>query len=240
MAEPSGLLLFAGGHRAPGAYTNGVIRTSRAAPGGDAVLAAANSFFASLHRGFAVWVRGDSDADLEASARAAGLWQRPPMGGNPGIAVTHPPDDQPPPAGVQIRHIHDEQGYRDYLMVVASAYGVAEVGPALAEAILFSIASLRSPDVAVFVAYADGVPLAGTMVYVAAGAAGLYWAATVPQERGRRVGRATFRAAWAAGFAMGATCAVSQASAVGAPNWIEMGFEVVTHYRRYLARPPKP
>lgn len=240
VSEPPGTLLFAGGHNSPGAYTNGVIRTApAAAPPPLTVLDAAARFFGPRRRGFAVWIRGDRDADLEAMARSQGLWQRPPQQGNPGVAIDHAPTDVRAPAGVEIRRVDDEQGRRDYLAVVAAGYGVAEVGLPLAEAILFSVTSLTSPDVAVFVAYRDGAPVAGTMVYVAAGAAGLYWAATVPAERGRRLGRTTFRCAWAAGFAMGATCAVAQASAVGTPIWERMGFRVVTHYRRYLAGPPQ-
>lgn len=238
-AEPPGLLLFAGGHNYPGTYTNGVIRTGSEAAAGPAVLAAAEEFFGPRRRGYAVWVRGGADADLEAAARAAGLWQRPPVEGNPGIAIDRPPGDEPSPRGVEIRRVDSETGRRDYLTVVAAGYGVGDAGLSMAEVILFSLASLDSPEVAVFVAYRDGTPVAGTMVHVTTGAAGLYWAATVPQERGRGFGRATFRSAWEAGFAMGATCAVAQASAVGTRVWVRMGFQVVTHYRRYLASPPR-
>lgn len=240
VAEPAGMLLFAGGHNHPGPYTNGVIRTGAPGASASTVLADAETFFGPRNRGFAVWIRGDGDADLEAVARSRRLWQRPPVEGNPGIAVDRPPDDEPTPDGVEIRRIDSEQGCRDYLTVVAAGYGVADAGLPMAEAVLFSLASLDVPNVAVFVAYRVGAPVAGTMVYLAAGAAGLYWAAVVPTERGRRLGRATFRSAWAAGFAMGATCAVGQASAVGAPIWVRMGFQVVTHYRRYLASPPRP
>lgn len=239
VAEPPGMLLFAGGHNHPGPYTNGVIRTGAPGASASTVLADAEAFFGPRNRGFAVWIRGDGDADLEAVARSRRLWQRPPVEGNPGIAVDRPPDDEPTPDGVEIRRIDSEQGCRDYLTVVAAGYGVADAGLPMAEAVLFSLASLDVPNVAVFVAYRVGAPVAGTMVYLAAGAAGLYWAAVVPTERGRRLGRATFRSAWAAGFAMGATCAVGQASAVGAPIWVRMGFQVVTHYRRYLASPPR-
>jgi len=240
VAEPPGMLLFAGGHNSPGAYTNGVIRTGAAVPPASTVFAAAESFFGPRRRGFAVWVRGDGDADLETTARSRGLWQRPPPEGNPGVAIDHPPADEPPPAGVEVRRIDTDTGRRDYLSVVAAGYGLGALGLPLAEAVLFSLASLRSPSVDVFVAYRDGAPVAGTMVYLAAGTAGLYWVATVPAERGRRLGSATFRSAWAAGFANGATCAVAQASVLGAPIYLGLGFRVVTRYRRYLAAPTRP
>lgn len=240
VAERQGTLLFAGGHNHPGPYTNGVIRTGTASPPATAVLAAGEAFFGPRRRGYAVWVRGDADADLEAAARSAGLWQRPPLEGNPGIAIDRPPAEAPSPPGVEIARVHSDTGCQDYLRVVAASYGVDDAGLAIAEQIFFSLASLDAPQVAVFVAYRDGAPVAGAMVYVAAGAAGLYWGVTVPAERGRGLGRAICRSVVEAGFAMGARCAVAQSSAVGTPIWVRMGFEVVTHYRRYLAAPPRP
>lgn len=238
VAEPPGLLLFAGGHNHPGAYINGVIRDGVPAPAAAEVLSSARDFFGPRGRGFAVWVREHADADLDKAARAAGLWRRPPAAGNPGVATDRPLPAEHPPAGVEIRRAEDPAARRDYLRVVASAYGVADVGIPMAEAILFSLASLDAPEVAVFVAYRDGRPVSGAMTYVAAGAAGLYWLATVPSARGGRLGHSTLAAACGAGFAMGARCASAQSSAVGTPILTGMGFDVVTHYRRYLAPPP--
>jgi len=235
-----GLLLFAGAHNYPGTYTNGVIRTgSGSAPVPAAeVLRDAADFFRPLRRGYALWVRAHCDADLEAAAAAAGLWQRPPAAGNPGIVIEHPVPREPIPPGVELCQVVDRSGHEDYLRVVAAAYGVEQLPLPMAEAILFSRESLAAPEVAAFVVYRQGEPVAGCMSYVAAGAAGLLWAATIPAARGAGLVHVAVRAACEAGFAMGARCATAQASALGMPLWMRRGFRVVTHYRRYLARPP--
>lgn len=236
-----GLLLFAGAHNYPGAYTNGAIRTGTAddlplVPAAD-VLRQAAEFFGDRRRGYALWVRAHCDADLDAAARAAGLWQRPPLEGNPGIAIERPVPKAAAPTGVALRQVVDVGGREDYLRVVAAAYGVGELPLATVEAILFSRESLLAPEVAAFVVYRRQEPVAGCMAYVAAGAAGLLWSATVPWARGAGLVHLAVRAACDAGFAMGARCATAQASVQGTPLWLRRGFRVVTHYRRYLARP---
>jgi GNAT superfamily N-acetyltransferase len=238
VSEDDGLLLFAGGHNYPGTYTNGAIRTNAGVAPAE-LIERATAFFAPRRRGYAVWVRDHADADLEEAVRAAGFWQRPPVEGNPGIAIDHPLPERPPLPGTEIRRVADEQGRRDYLRVIATGYEVGDVPDELAEAILFSLKSLDDPRVAVFVAYVDDKPVSGCMVFVECGSAGLQWGSTLPEARGTGLGKATFLAACNAGFDMGATCATGQSSAQGTPIWLRMGFEVVTHYRRYLAPPPR-
>jgi GNAT superfamily N-acetyltransferase len=240
VAEEPGLLLFAGGHNYPGAYTNGVIRCGALRRAARDVLESARRFFGARRRGFAVWVREHADGDLEAAAREAGLWQRPPLQGNPGIAIDHRLPDPVLPPRTRLHRVSTDAAARDYLGVVAAGYGVGDVPLQTMEAILFSLASLRSPRVAAFVAYRDGRAVSGCMAYVADGAAGLQWGATRPEARGSGLGTATFTAACNAGFDLGAACATGQSSAVGTPIWVRAGFEVVTRYRRYLASPRRP
>jgi GNAT superfamily N-acetyltransferase len=237
IAEGDGLLLFAGAHNYPGTFTNGVIRTSDAVAAPE-VIDRARSFFSPRRRGFVVWARGHADTDLDEAARAIGLWPRPPAEGNAGIAIDRPPTDGWRMHGLVLRQVDDDRGGREYLKIVAAGWGLAGAPSEVVEAVLFNPDSLDSPDVAVFLAYADGMPVAGCMVFVAEQVAGLYWAATLPDARGKGFAKACFNAAWDAGFSMGATCAWGMASEVGTPIWLRLGFEVVTRYRRYLVRPP--
>jgi GNAT superfamily N-acetyltransferase len=235
LLDEDGLLLFAGAHNYPGTFTNGVMRSDDGVPP-EEVFRRADAFFGPRRRGFALWIRGDADADLEAAARAAGLWPRPPAEGNPGLVVDHPP-----PAGgrpdLDVRAVADEVGRRHFLRIVGDAYGMDGAPTELVEAVMFSLESLAAPTVTVFLGYHEGVPVSGCMVFLDEGVAGLYWAATLPQARGRGLGTACFLAAWDAGFRAGATYAAAMGSAMGAPLWVGLGFEVVTRYRRYLARP---
>lgn len=233
-----GVLAFAGGHNYPGAFTNGVMRTgASAAASPEQVIATADELFNPLRRGYAVWVRTHLDSDLEAACVAAGLWCRPPEEGLPAIATAGRVAAVPVPPGTEIRPVEDDAGRRDFLSVVAAGWNVGDMPFELQERVLFSTTSLESPSVAMVLAYVDGIPLSGSMAYQGGGAAGMYWSATLPAARGRGLGLATMSAAAQAGFALGATCLTGQASAAGTPLWERLGFQVTTHYKRYLAKP---
>lgn len=80
--QRDGVLLFAGGHRYPGAYRNGALRLD-AGVDPATLLRIASSFFARRRRGYVVWIRAHADADLEARVRSLGFFQRPPRRGCP-------------------------------------------------------------------------------------------------------------------------------------------------------------
>ena len=237
-----GVLTFAGGHAYPGTYTNGVTRISNDADAAT-VLARAESFFRPLRRGYAVWIRDHADHDLEQLAQDAGMFQRPPLEGNPAIAYQGPRFAVPNlsgrgPGEVSIRRVDDDASRAAYLDGVLAGYGVAGLPPELADRVIFRKASLDDPRVAAFVAYIDESPQSGCMAFLDGDTAGMQWGATRPDARGRGLGKATFIAAANAAIDDGATLLTGQASQMGVPLWVSLGCEVVTHYRRYLAKPP--
>jgi GNAT superfamily N-acetyltransferase len=238
--ETAGVLAFAGGHNYPGTFTNGVIRIGATAQASPAeVLATADDHFRPMSRGYVVWIRDHLDRDLEAACVAAGLFLRPPDEGLPGIAIDHTIEMPPYNPDARLERVQDEAAARAYLGIVAAGWNVADLPFELQERVLFSITSLNSPKVAAFVAYLEDEPVSGCMTYVSDGCAGLFWAATLPAARGSGLGKATFAAACRAGFEMGAVCSTAQASQMGVPIWRRMGFDVPTHYKRYLAKPPR-
>ena len=238
--DSGGVLTFAGGHAYPGTYTNGVIRINDAASPAQ-VLARAEAFFGPLRRGYAVWIRGHADADLEAAAQAAEMFQRPPVEGNPAIAYTGAAIALPKlDDDVVLQRVDSAETRQQYLEVILEGYGVGQLPLNLAETVMFNLASIDDRRVAAFIASIDGVALSGCMAYTEAATAGLQWGATLPAARGRGLGKATFVAANNAAIdEFGADLIVGQASQMGVPLWVSLGFEVVTHYRRYLAKPPK-
>ena len=205
------------------------------------VLERAQEFFKPLKRGYAVWARDHADADLEALAQAAGLFQRPPLEGNPGIACTSGLIAAPAlDADIVMRRVDSAETRREYLEVIVSGYGIEGMPFDLAERVVFSTASVDDPRVAAFVAYIDGVPLSGCMAFTEGITAGLQWGATLPGARGRGLGKATFvEANNAAVREFGAELVVGQASQMGVPLWVSLGFDIITRYRRYLAKPPR-
>jgi predicted acetyltransferase len=71
------------------------------------------------------------------------------------------------------------------------------------------------------------------------GVAGIYWVGTVPDARRRGLAEIATRAAGNAGFERGMRVAALQASAMGYPVYLRMGYETVASTRWYLARPTR-
>ena len=69
-----------------------------------------------------------------------------------------------------------------------------------------------------WIALLDGVPVAAAALFVGAGVAGIYNVATVPEARGRGIGRAVTAAALAEAVARGQRTAVLGSSEMGYPG----------------------
>ena len=76
------------------------------------------------------------------------------------------------------------------------------------------------------------------MTIVNHGVAGIYWVGSLDEARGRGLGRAVTAAATNAGFDLGAEVASLQASPMGGPVYLAMGFETIYDYRLLLSPAP--
>jgi GNAT superfamily N-acetyltransferase len=242
--EDERYLLFAGAHAQPGTFTNGVIRKTPGI-GASELMARADVFFGSLNRQYILWSRADVDHDLDAEAGRRGLWVRPPENGNACIVLGHTLPPLTVPTGYRIARAESEDELADYLALVARNWELAGAGQELAEALLFSIASLRAPEVAVLAAYdEDGRMCAGISGFLAEGCLGVEWGATDLSARGHGLARCLMQRMCDWGFRAGAECAWGVASQQGTPVWVRMGFTVATRFRRYLVtdhlRSPAP
>lgn len=233
--EDDRYLLFAGGHPYPGTYVNGAIRKSGAI-GAAELMARADVFFGTRSRPYVLWSRAHADADIDAEARRRQLWARPPVEGNSCILRTQPLARREVPAGYRISRAEGDDDLRAYLALVARNWELAGVEEQLAESLLFSVASLRSDDVAVLLAWneADGNLVAGISGFLAADCLGVEWGATDPEARGHGLAATLMQRTCDWGFARGAKCVWGMASSQGTPLWVKLGFSVPTHYRRYL------
>jgi ribosomal protein S18 acetylase RimI-like enzyme len=199
---------------------------------GDAVelLADAREFFGDRQRGFTLLARSDPEA---AAAEAAGmhlLIERYPA------MVRHERFAERVVAGAELRRVSDERDARVYAAVADAAFPAIGMPPGLL-ADLPAEGFLRD-DSAGFVAYEGDRPLACASVVVARGIAGIQWVAVIDEARGRGLADACTRAASNAGFEMGADCAWLEASHMGEPVYLRMGFEEVFNYRMYVAPAP--
>ena len=128
--------------------------------------------------------------------------------------------DAPPP-GVEVRQVRDRQGCADLVAVSDAAFGRAE--PWRLEAL---IRRLGDPTQALFVAYADGLPVSSGRLELAAGRpfAGLYGGGTVPGWQGRGVYRALVAARAAEARRQGVTHLTVDARETSRPILERLGF----------------
>jgi predicted GNAT family acetyltransferase len=226
--EERGLLLVAGNHPCP-VLVNSVLRTGPM----DAheVLRRAAVFFAERGHSYEIWTRTGVDDDLENAAMAVGMRFSAELTGmvihrNPELPECH--------AGVELRRVQDIRGVRDFTNVAADAF-LGE-GPGISELVRATFSDSRSllaDDTAAFVVWDHGEPAAAAMTMVKEGVAWIGWVATRIEFRGRGLGRLSTAAATRAGFALGARFASLEATKMGAPVYLRLGFHKIMNYRNY-------
>jgi hypothetical protein len=247
VAASPGLLVFAGAHRQPNPYRNGVLRLDAGLMSAPEVIEAADAYFAQRRGGYVVWAREHGDADLEALARRAQLSELDRL---PELDTL--PAYLPPPAGVELRPVSDAATREDYLAVVADAWGMGSMPREVSARVFFDPDSLAVENVCAFVAYFEGWPLSAAMTYLDGDVALGCQAATIRRpKRGQPLPRTGAPGAhrglaesclWASlreSFEdKGARISLCQTSQLGAPVWQAFGYRPFTSYGRYLV--PRP
>jgi ribosomal protein S18 acetylase RimI-like enzyme len=177
--------------------------------------------------------------DLGKSLEAAGLRL---LSDNPGMALHLRGWDPeaPRPAGLIIEPVVDEAGlgrWRDVQQrglgldeESTEAWWVAHRRPGFDPAL-----PLRN-----WVASLEGTPVAAAALFVGAGVAGIYNVCTVPEARGRGIGRAVTSAALDEAVSRGLSLAILGASEMGQPVYRRMGFREVSRLRSYAPAPGVP
>jgi ribosomal protein S18 acetylase RimI-like enzyme len=233
-ADHDGALIGAGTHPHP-AITNAVMRRDDALDAGE-LITAARRFFGERGRGFSLYVRGDEeeDADLVAAANESGLnfvYEMPEM------VCEHRVEERPLPEGAEVRHVTNTEQVSEYWELTAGAYTSLEFPPEVFDQ-YDRHEGLLADNVAAFIGYLDGKPVSAAMTIVSHGVAGIYWVGTLEEARGKGLAWATTAAATNAGFDLGAEIASLQASHMGEPIYLRMGYETLYPYRLLMAPPP--
>lgn len=196
----------------------------------------ASDFFAKRKRGFSIWVRGEEpeDRDLVAAASAAGLKLVYEM---PEMSLGGPVATPPLTPGAELRKLTANKQADEFWAIAAAAYESNGFPPEVFEG-YSNHAGLRAENVAAFIAYLDGEPVSIAMTIVSHGVAGIYWVGSLDRARGKGLGRAVTTAATNAGFELGAESASLQASPMGKPIYLRMGYETAFDYRLLMSAPP--
>lgn len=230
-AEPG--WLFGAGSATHPVISNAAFRRDDGVSATDFV-ARAREFFAARARGFSVWARvgQPEDHDLIESAEAAGMqtvYAMPEM--VLGTRLEHSPR---PPAEAELRRLAEVEQAPDFWRVATAAYASNGFPPEVFAGYT-NHAGLLAENVAAFIAYLDGEPVSIAMTIVSHGVAGIYWVGSLDRARGRGLGRAITIAATNAGFDLGAEIASLQASPMGKPIYLELGYEVAFEYQLMMS-----
>lgn len=150
------------------------------------------------------------------------------------------PWDAPLPPGVTVETVADPRALRLWTETMVAGFGMPDdLVPAFA-AVCAEFG--WEPPFRYVLARLDGAPVATAGVIEAAGVAGVYYVATLPEARGRGIGGAVTREAVRASRDAGYRAAILQASPMGQPVYRRLGFRTVgaaVHYAFPLA-PPQP
>ena len=236
IAEVGGVVMIASGSTFP-VGMNGVMRLDDRVPGAD-VVARADRWFGERGRGYSVAVRDtEADADLAAAADDAGLLTVVDV---PEMVCRERLPDVPPPEGIELRWVDDDEGVAAFVEVVATSYETLGLP---AEAVRDSItdpARVRTPNVFTVLALLDGRPVGAAQTLLSHGIAGIYWVAALEDVRGRGVGEAVARAVTNRAFDEGARANSLQASPMGEAIYARMGYETLHRYRTVTRFEPAP
>jgi hypothetical protein len=255
LREDDGIVLCASGSWIP-VVGNCAFRRSEGAVSATELVARADDFFGGLARGYSVKVCDDSDDDLREACTAAGLEA---FGESvPEMLCRAPLSEQAPPKGVLLSAAEDEGGIEDFRAVNAEAYGTYGL-PADVMGDLFDRPAVLLADPAAHVVVArrrgrDGrgsrggrggrsgqgaEAVATAMIYESDGVASVQWVGTVPSARGAGLGALVTAAVTNLAFERGATQVTLQASPMGEPVYLGLGYEPIYRFTEYV-RWPKP
>ena len=150
------------------------------------------------------------------------------------------PERVPPPDAVRIDLVDDPAAVDAYVRVVIRSMEI-DHWPMPPDAVRIRTDYIRSQlsDNSLsrrFVAFLDGEPVATSRLSMAGGVAGLYTMVTLPHAQRRGIGLAMAHRALLAGRDAGMRIAALQATDMGFPIYVRLGFEELFTYEM-LARP---
>ncbi|MGW0854005.1 GNAT family N-acetyltransferase [Streptomyces sp. NPDC002690] len=176
----------------------------------------------------------DRPADLGDRLRAAGFVAEPPETLMV-TAVADLPADAGPPAGVEVREVHDEAGV--HLMADAHEAAFGADASWLRDHLLARLAAAPE-DFFGLVAVADGLPVSSARMelYPGTSFAGLWGGGTHPAWRGRGIYRSLVAHRARTAAAHGVEYLQVDASADSAPILARLGFAALTSTTPYVYR----
>lgn len=226
-------LFVASGTRLPAGPWNSAIALGETCADPAAFVAAARGYFTRRQRGFSLYVRAHLDAELERSCERAGLEHTDDF---PCMLLAAPVAEHAAAEHIEVRRAASDADAQAFVAICAAAYESIGMRAATTHKLLSQTRRWLAPPWQARLLFEAGKPVAGALLLLSHGIAGLYWVATEPASRGRGYASAVTRAASNAAFAAGGRAVVLQASKFGESVYRGIGFREISRYRRWMAR----
>jgi GNAT superfamily N-acetyltransferase len=198
-----------------------------AAASADAV----RSYFSDRKLSFQLTVRaGDGDRSIRELEEQG--WSRR-ADPTPGMTLAMPDAPGAVPSGLAIHEVRTHEQLVGFREAAFRGFGF----PTAAARIFLGDRLLALPHVRLYAGTEGGAVVATSMLVVTGAVAGIYWVATLEEQRGRGFGEALSRAAVDGGRAFGCALASLQASKLGRPVYERMGFAHALDYAHLLPPP---
>lgn len=171
----------------------------------------------------AAWVREATAEEPVRWLTALGFERDPWL--EPVMATRSPAARPAPREGVSVRAVEDAEGLEEHIR-----HMIASGQPEHVVRTMYQPALAFDPDVRLFTASVDGVPMGNSIAIRTGEVSGVYAVGTRTEARRRGVATAATWAAVDAGRGWGCRLVVLQSSEMGFPVYTAMGFEVIDHF----------
>jgi ribosomal protein S18 acetylase RimI-like enzyme len=231
--ESQDVLLSAAGIDVAGPW-NSVMGIGPRPADAQAALHAGERFFGPRRRPYLICVRTHLDVQLDAACRQAGFVQ---VSEPPGMALRERTGLGPLEPGVVVRTVESPDDAQAFIGVMIGAYASLQLSAASVTTLLSRPTRWLSPFSRVLLVLEHGRAVAGGIMLLSHGVAGIYWVGTAPDARRRGHGETVTRSLSELAFDAGARAVFLHASPMGEATYRRIGFEEITRYRRYLVSP---
>lgn len=225
----AGLTFVVGTHPTP-IIINTVFRTDPSVTPLE-LFARSQAFYTAISHRFTLLTADHADADLNDAAKANGWLMASKL---PAMVCPSAIPDRPLPAGASIRRADPQVDSEAFRAVVRDGFASDADEIAAVDTVFSSPAALDMPDTVAVIASIDGRDAAAAMVNVIDRMGYVGWVATLPAFRRRGLGELVSRAATNAAFELGADVVALEASSMGLPLYLQMGYETVGIDRIWL------
>jgi hypothetical protein len=189
----------------------------------DATAGHVRSYFESRGLPFRLTFRGDHRLRVQTIESRG--WERR-SDPTPGMTLSTSRAAPRSPSRLLIHEVRTEDQLVAFREAVFRGFGY----PVAGARIFLGDHLLGLPGVRLYSGLVEGVVVATSMVFATGEVAGIYWVATLEEQRARGYGAALTWAAVAGGRELGCEIASLQASKIGFPVYAHMGFEHVLDY----------